>query len=241
MTTDSLTETLLRTARAIASSFERVFDELQAVESELLAASAHMPDVPETTNFSFLQPLFEDLLIRNSPLIEGGGIAYEPGALKEAEYWLEWWRMQPGGQPKFIGHDLNPGSIRHYDYATRDWFTVPPAAGHAVAVGPYIDMGGINVNTVTLAVPAPTNHGTHVLGCDLSLSALEGIFLRAIRRPEPPIVLVGRNGRIIASNSPRLVIGTRVDINAATEVVPVAPGKYDVLPWNLLVMTLSNS
>ena len=85
MTTDSLTETLLRTARAIASSIERVFDELQAVESELLAASAHMPDVPETTNFSFLQPLFEDLLIRNSPLIEGGGIAYEPGALKEAD------------------------------------------------------------------------------------------------------------------------------------------------------------
>ncbi|MEV7458104.1 cache domain-containing protein [Pseudarthrobacter sp. NPDC092200] len=236
MTTESLTEILQRTARAVASSIERVFDELQAVESELIAASAHMPDVPETTNFSFLEPLFEDLLVRNSPLIGGGGIAYQPGALKDAEYWLEWWRMQPTGQPKFIGHDLNPGSIRYYDYATRDWFKVPSAAGHPVAVGPYVDMGGIDVNTVTLTVPAQTGHGTHVLGCDLSLHALEGIFLRAIRTPEPPIILVGRNGRIIASNSPQLVIGTRADVDTATETVPVAPEKYDVLPWYLLVI-----
>lgn len=236
MTTDAVTKILQRTANAVASSIERIFEELQAVEAELLAASAHMPTIPETTNFSFLQPLFEDLLIRNSPLIEGGGIAYQPGALKDADYWLEWWRMQPTGQPKFIGHDLNSGSIRYYDYATRDWFKVPTAAGHAVAVGPYVDMGGIDVNTVTLAVPAQTNHGTHVLGCDLSLSALEGIFLRAIRTTDPSIILVGRNGRIIASNSSRLVIGTRVDVDAATEAVPVAPGKCDVLPWNLLVM-----
>lgn len=236
MTTDSLTEILQRTAHAVRASIESVFNELQAVESELLAASAHMPDVPETTNFSFLQPLFENLLIRNSPLIEGGGIAYEPGALKDAEYWLEWWRIQSTGQPKFMGHDLNPRSIRYYDYATRDWFKVPAAAGHAVAVGPYVDMGGIDVNTVTLTVPAETSQGTHVLGCDLSLSALERLFLNAVRTPEPPIILVGRNGRIIASNSPRLVIGTRVNVDAATEAVPVAPGKYDVLPWNLLVM-----
>ncbi|MDE8588373.1 hypothetical protein [Arthrobacter sp. NQ4] len=236
MTTDSPAKILQRTAHAVASSIERIFEELQAVEAELLAASAHMPTIPETTNFSFLQTLFEDLLIRNSPLIEGGGIAYQPGALKDADYWLEWWRMQPTGQPKFIGHDLNSGSIRYYDYATRDWFKVPAAAGHAVAVGPYIDMGGIDVNTVTLALPAQTSHGTHVLGCDLSLSALEGIFLRAIRTTDPSIILVGRNGRIIASNSSRLVIGTRVNVDAATEAVPVAPGKYDVLPWNLLVM-----
>ncbi|MEO5319943.1 cache domain-containing protein [Arthrobacter sp. CC3] len=235
MTTDSLTETLRRTAQAVSSSIERVFEDLQAVASELIAASEHMPAVPESTDFSFLQPLFEDLLVRSSPLIEGGGIAYQPGSLRDAEYWLEWWRMQPTGRPKFIGHDLNPGSIRYYDYATRDWFKVPAAAGHPVAVGPYIDMGGIDVNTVTLTVPARTGHGTHVLGCDLSLSALEAIFLRAIRTPEPSVVLVGRNGRIIASNSPRLLIGTRADVDAATDTVPVAPEKYDVLPWNLLV------
>lgn len=235
MSTGSLNETLQRTARAVASSIERVFGELQAVESELLAATEHMPTVPDSTNFSFLQPLFEGLLERNSPLIEGGGVAFEPGSLKDAEHWLEWWRMQPSGHPKFIGHDLNPVSIRYYDYATRDWFKVPAAAGHPVAVGPYIDMGGIDVNTVTLTVPAQTSHGTHVLGCDLSLSALETIFLRAIRTPDPSVVLVGRNGRIIASNSPRLVIGTRANIDVALDTVPVDPENYDVLPWNLLV------
>lgn len=236
MTADSLNGILQRTALAVATSIDKVFSELQVLESELVAAAAHMPEVPESTQFSFLQPLFEELLVRNSPLIEGGGIAYAPGSLRDVDNWLEWWRMQPSGQPKFIGHDLNPGSIRYYDYATRDWFKVPAAAGHPIAVGPYIDMGGIDVNTVTLAVPAQTSHGTHVLGCDLSLSTLEGIFLRAVRTTEPPLALVGRNGRIIASNSPRLVIGTRAAIGTATESVLVAPEKYDVLPWNLLVM-----
>lgn len=235
MSTGSLNETLQRTAQAVASSIERVFEELQAVKTELLAETEHMPAVPQSTHFSFLQPLFESLLERNSPLIDGGGVAFEPDSLKDARYWLEWWRMQPSGHPKFIGHDLNPGSIRYYDYATRDWFKVPAAAGRPVAVGPYIDMGGIDVNTVTLTVPVQTSHGTHVLGCDLSLSALEGIFLRAIRTLDPSVVLVGRNGRIIASNSPWQVIGTRANMDAALETLPVDQDNYDVLPWNLLV------
>jgi hypothetical protein len=235
MTTDSLSEVLERTAQAITSRIGRVFDELQSIEAQLVAAAANAPAVPERAEFSFLRPLFEEFLVRNSPLIEGGGIAYQPGSLGDAEHWLEWWRMQATGRPTFIGHDLNPGSIRYYDYATREWFKIPSAGGHAIAVGPYVDMGGIDVNTVTLAVPARTSHGTHVLGCDVSLSTLETIFLRAVRTIDPTIILVGRNGRIIASNSSRLVIGTRADLDAAKETMPLVPESYDLLPWNLVV------
>lgn len=236
MRKDFPSEVLRRTGDAVTSRIQRVFDDLRAIEAQIVAAAAEMPSVPNTTDFSFLQALFEDLLLRNSPLIEGGGIAYQPGALGDAEHWLEWWRMQPSGRPAFIGHDLNPGSIRYYDYAARDWFKISTAAGHAIAVGPYIDMGGIDVNTVTLTMPARTMRGTHVLGCDLSLSALEAVFLRAVRTTEPTIIMVGRNARIIASNSPQMVIGTLADLDDAKEIVPVAPENFDMLPWNLLVI-----
>jgi len=235
MTADPLSEVLGRTAHAVASRIGEVFDDLWAIEAKIAAAAASMPPAPGRAHFSFLQPLFQELLLRHAPLIEGGGIAYQPGTLADAELWLEWWRAQAPGAAKFIAHDLNPRSIRYYDYANRDWFRIPAAAGHAVAIGPYVDMGGININTVTLTVPARTGHGTHVLGLDVSLSALEAIFLRAVQTPEPTIILVGSNARIIASNSSRMVIGKLADLEKAVLNVPLAPEKYDQLPWHLVV------
>ncbi|GAA5093493.1 hypothetical protein GCM10023259_103930 [Thermocatellispora tengchongensis] len=162
--------------------------------------------MPRRAELSFLKPLFEDLLVRNGGLIDGAGIAYEPGTLADVEYWLDWWRIQATGHPKFIRHDLNPSSIRYYDYSARDWFRIPRTAGHPVAIGPYIDMGGINVNTVTLTAPARTVHGTHVLGCDVSLSALETIFIKAVRTLDPTVILVGPNARIIKSDRSHVVL-----------------------------------
>lgn len=235
MTAEPLSDLLGRTAQAVTSRIGEMVDELQAIAAQITAAAAQMPPRPERADFTFLRPLFEGLLVRNSSIIDGAGIAYAPGTLAEVENWIEWWRLQPTGLPKFISHDLNPSSLRYYDYSDRDWFKMPRAAGHPVAVGPYVDMGGINVNTVTIAVPARTDHGTHVLGCDISLSGLEEIFLKAVRTFELTVILIGPNARIIASNSPRLVIGTLADLDTAQVNTPLAPEIYDQLPWNLVV------
>lgn len=235
----SVTEALERTAGVVASSINGVFADLEKIAEAVSAAAAAAPGVPRRSEFLFLKQELANFIKLHSDLIVGAGIAYAPGSLPEAPHWLEWWRGQRTGEARFVTHDLNPDSLNYYDYTSREWFTTPTSTGHSVAVGPYVDLGGINTNIITLCVPAPTAQGTHILGCDLTLANLEGIFLRALQLREPVIVLLGPNGRVIASNSARLATGTLLlenDISSAEISLDVSPGDSSRLPWKLIAL-----
>jgi hypothetical protein len=235
----SVTEALERTAGVVASSINGVFADLEKIAEAVSAAAAAAPGVPRRSEFLFLKQELANFIKLHSDLIVGAGIAYAPGSLPEAPHWLEWWRGQRTGEARFVTHDLNPDSLNYYDYTSREWFTTPTFTGHSVAVGPYVDLGGINTNIITLCVPAPTAQGTHILGCDLTLANLEGIFLRALQLREPVVVLLGPNGRVIASNSARLATGTLLlenDISSAEISLDVAPGNSSRLPWKLIAL-----
>jgi hypothetical protein len=76
-----------------------------------------------------------------------------------------------------------------------------------------------------------------VLGCDLPLAKLEGIFLRALQIREPAVVLLGPNGRVIASNNARIATGTLLppqDIERAEATLDVTAGQPSRLPWKLI-------
>lgn len=233
----SLTETLERTAEAISSSINSVFSDLEEIGSHVSAIAEAAAGSPRRSEFLFLKQELAGFIRQHSALIIGAGIAYAPGSLPEAPLWLEWWRAQPKGEPKFVTHDLNPESLNYYDYTSREWFTLPSSTGRPVAVGPYVDFGGINVSIITLCVPAPTPQGTHVLGCDLPLAKLEGVFLRALQVRQPAVVLLGPNGRVIASNNARIATGTLLsagDIQRAEESLDVPAGQPSRLPWKLV-------
>jgi hypothetical protein len=237
---ESLSPALDRVAQAITARIDSAFVDLEAVRDQLVSTAALMTQQPRRSDFSFLAPHFHTLLEHQRGFIEGAGIAYEPGSLADADHWIEWWRVPPTGAPRFISHDLNQGSLRFYDYSTRDWFKKPREADRSMAVGPYVDVGGINVNTVTLTTPATTPVGTHVLGCDVSLSALEEIFIQNLQTLEHRVLLVGPNARVITSNTADLVTGTLADLSSpeVQTLLPVAPHDPQRLPWQLV--TLAN-
>lgn len=235
---DTVGEALQRTADVLSSSINGVFGDLETVAGAVTAA-ANGPDIPRRSDFLFLKQELADFIKLHSDLIIGAGIAYAPGSLPEAPHWLEWWRAQPKGEPRFVTHDLNPDSLNYYDYTGREWFTLPSSTGQPVAVGPYVDFGGININIITLCVPAATAQGTHVLGCDLPLAKLEGVFLRALQLREPVVVLLGPNGRVIASNNARFATGTLLldqDLARAATSLDVSQGSPTRLPWKLIVL-----
>jgi hypothetical protein len=236
---ETVEEALERTATALSSSISRVFVDLEKIAGTVTAAAAAVSGVPRRSEFLYLKQELANFIKQHSDLIVGAGIAYAPGSLREATHWLEWWRTQRTGEPRFVTHDLNPDSLNYYDYTTRDWFTIPSASGQPVAVGPYVDFGGINVNIITLCVPAPTAQGIQILGCDLTLANLEGIFLRALQLREPAVVLLGPNGRVIASNNARIATGTlflEEDMARADVSVDVSPANPTRLPWKLITL-----
>ncbi|MBD1541377.1 hypothetical protein G9E11_03730 [Arthrobacter sp. IA7] len=236
---ETVEEALDRTAAVLSSSISRVFVDLEKIAGTVSAAAAAVSGVPRRSEFLFLKQELARFIKLHSDIIVGAGIAYAPGSLREATHWLEWWRTQRTGEPRFVTHDLNPDSLNYYDYTTRDWFTIPSASGQPVAVGPYVDFGGINVNIITLCVPAPTAQGIQILGCDLTLANLEGIFLRALQLREPVVVLLGPNGRVIASNSARIATGTlflEQDMARSDISVDVSPENPARLPWKLITL-----
>jgi hypothetical protein len=234
---ETVGEALQRTADALSSSINAVFTDLEEVAAAVSAASRDASGVPRRSDFLFLRQELAEFIKVHSDLIIGAGIAYAPGSLPEAPHWLEWWRAQPKGEPRFVTHDLNPDSLNYYDYTGREWFTLPSSTGAPVAVGPYVDFGGINVNIITLCVPAATAQGVHVLGCDLTLANLEGVFLRALQLRDPAVVLLGPNGRVIASNNARIATGTLLldeDLKRAETSLDVCPDSPSRLPWKLI-------
>jgi hypothetical protein len=78
-----------------------------------------------------------------------------------------------------------------------------------------------------------------VLGCDLTLANLEGVFLRALQLRDPAVVLLGPNGRVIASNNARIATGTLLldkDLQRATSSMDVSSEVPARLPWKLITL-----
>lgn len=230
---------LERTAGVVCAEVDAVFEGLEAIAGSVARAVGAM-ESPRRGDFSFLKRDFSRFVHAHRGLIVGAGIAYAPGSLPETPYWLEWWRApdsRDAAETRFVTHDLNPESLTYYDYTVRDWFTIPASHGRSVAVGPYVDVGGINVSIITLSVPVATAQGTHVLGADLALAKLEGLFLRTLRTRRPSVLLLGPDGRVLASNDPRFASGVLYPSAGdppAAEVRAVCPAAPSRLPWELV-------
>ncbi|WP_031464911.1 cache domain-containing protein [Sciscionella sediminilitoris] len=237
----TLDRLLTDTADTIATRIDGVFTALHRLRR-------HVADVGERAaerrrpldreGLSTVRPTIQGLLAREEPLIWGIGVAVEPDVLTDAPRWLDWWQRAPGGQSQFIRHELNPEVVGFYDYQAREWFRAPIGRGAPAATGPYLDAGGTDMYTVTLAIPLTlASGGDCVIGADLSMPALEVLLLHSIGTREHKVVLLAGNDRVIASNSARHVTGSRFRSGSRdTGAVPVRSIEPDRLPWRLITV-----
>lgn len=245
MSQEQLSRTIRVTAELIGARLDAVFDDLNNLLPDILRIADAAPGKrPTKADFEPLRPQLQAMIARHGGLVDGAGIAFGQGVLRDAAWWLEWWRLGQGGEPEFAAHVFNPDSIRFYDYSAMSWFQRPTTSGQAQAMGPYVDSGGTDLNIVTLAVPFQTSDGNRsVLGADLHLPVLATIFLKSVATKDPSVILVNDGGRVVTSNTARHSTGTLlgVDVPSALatlfeEYVPVPSAEPGRIPWHVGIL-----
>lgn len=245
MSAEELARKLEDIAAVIGRHLDSVFDDLSGLSPHVKAiADRSNANGPRRQDFEQLHPLLHEIILRHSGLVDGAGIAFGEDVLVDTKSWLDWWRIDPNGGLRFAPHVFNPKSVRYYDYTSMSWFQLPSTRGAAVAVGPYIDSGGTDLNIVTLGVPVGASRGgPSVVAADLSLSALGSLFLTAVLPSQWEIVLVNDSGRVIASNTAKHVTGTLLFPHSAgpfdkrfKHAVPIPSSEPARVPWHIAIL-----
>jgi hypothetical protein len=143
------------------------------------------------------------------PLLAGAGMVFAPGVLADAPRWLEWWRSAPAGAPVFLNASLDPADPDFYDYERAEWYTTPRDTSARWIAGPFVDHSGTNEHILTLTLPVVRDgEFLGVAGADIAVGAIETIGGVALAALEREAAVVNHRGRIIATNSPRRLVGT---------------------------------
>ncbi|CAA9315136.1 MAG: FIG00828551: hypothetical protein [uncultured Nocardioidaceae bacterium] len=127
------------------------------------------------------------------------------------ERFMSWWQRSPAGGVARLRLNFDPASVDVYDYLQMEWFQSARGGRRRVVYGPYVDYSGSELYILTMTVPVHLAGGfVGVVGADLAATALERRLVLVLRRSADEAVLVSAERRVLATNSPRWVVGTRL-------------------------------
>ena len=90
-----------------------------------------------------------------------------------------------------------------------EWFTTPRDTGERWIAGPFVDHSGTNEHILTLTLPVVRDGAfLGVAGADIAVGAIEAVGGAALAAVAGEAALVNHRGRIIATNTPRRLVGT---------------------------------
>jgi hypothetical protein len=168
-------------------------------------------------------------LSRTNEVVAGAGVIVAPGVLADRRRWLEWWQAPPEQDPIFLDVDLDPDSLGFYDYTAAAWFAVPERTRRRHIVGPYVDYGGTDTYMLTFTAPAEVDgRFLGVVGADVRVARFEALLLGVLAASPTQITLVNGEGRVVATNSPRLPAGSLLP-DPGSERLPLPE-----LPWSIV-------
>jgi hypothetical protein len=237
-------------ARLLTGLSERVGPVLDRVTS-LAVAAERIADAARVAgqtlrrdDVAALRPLAESALRAHPDLAAGVGVVLAPGTLSDASRAIEWWWADQQGQISPLHVDLDPESAEFYDYTTTEWYREPERTGRPFVAGPYVDFICTRQYTFTLAAPVRcAGRFIGVAGADILATQVERLVLPGLAALGRTAVLASGHGRVIASNSPRILPGSPLDRDplAASLVALAGPGDRPgrgaasgLLPWTVL-------
>jgi hypothetical protein len=215
--------------------------ELREEWLRVLVAAGALERAPRSQDLAALHPLIANVLRRHDGFAAGAGVVLAPDVLPDAPRWIEWWWADRGSGIERLEVDLDPGSAEFYDYTTSEWYSEPERTREVSVAGPYVDYICTHTYTYTLSLPMiHRGRFVGVAGADILAEQVEHTVLPELTRLGRVTVLASGNGRIIASNTERLLPGAVLARQeASSELLPIAgPGSTGAAPATLLPWTL---
>jgi methyl-accepting chemotaxis protein-like sensor len=228
---------------AVVGELEQVFDALDGLAGGLLelAAAARTSDQPlHRDGLASLRPAILEVLAAHEGLVAGAGVITAPDLLTDAPRWLEWWWTTASGMPEALRVNLDPAAPDFYDYTAADWYATPERTRAPRVAGPYVDYACTNEYAITLSTPVCA--ADDVLGmaaADVLVSSLEAKVLPVLACIGRPVALASADGRVIASNSPRLAPGVRLAVQHGRRAAGPGPDlAHPLRSWVLVELDL---
>jgi hypothetical protein len=238
MTGDALARQL---AEQASESLEPIYARLGRIAEEVLRARPPRAALTEA-HLSGLQRLLVEFVGEESAAWGMGFIA-APSVVEGKERYIAWWQRY-GERVARLRLNFDPASIDVYDYLQMDWYQLARRGQARVAYGPHVDYSGSDMYTITVTVPVVAD-GVFlgVAGADLKVGEVEHRLLGVLRQTSEDAVIVSAERRVIAANTPRWLVGSRLvamptvgpatDPTAFREVVemPLGTGWVLAVAW----------
>lgn len=127
----------------------------------------------------------------------------------DLERYMAWWQRHHSRDA--VAPELDPRSVDVYDYLQMDWFQLAQGGQARVAYGPYVDYSGSDMYTITATIPVVADGAfLGVAGADLVVGEIEHRLLEVLRGTSADAVVVNTERRVIAANTPRWIVGSRL-------------------------------
>ncbi|MDO3401872.1 cache domain-containing protein [Mycolicibacterium neoaurum] len=195
-------------AALASATLEPVYDALHRVAEEVLRSRPPRTSLTEA-HFSALQRLLADLITADEGLW-GMGFVAAPSVVDGRERYMAWWQRHDQRVAR-LRLNFDPDSIDVYDYLQMDWYQLALRGQQVVAYGPYVDYSGSDMYTITATVPVMADDTfLGVAGADLVVGDVERRLIEVLRHTDRDAVVVNTERRVIAANTPRWYVGSRL-------------------------------
>lgn len=219
-------------AKGIEAALAEVFATAERIAERVEAIWTDTPGGVSVRQLEALQPVIFTEIDAHAHYT-GAGFLVEPGALSDADRYLEWWERNGSDAHRRLVLDLDPHAPECYDYVSMDWYVGAKAGLNSVR-GPYLDYAGADRFVFTFATPV-TVDGQFVgaSGVDVLVAAFDPLLFDRIRCGAAPLALMDRDRRVIVSNHPDVAPSERLRTHTVEEAIPIGG---DGVGWRLCTL-----
>lgn len=226
-----MTTSTQKVVREVVDVLEGVFGSLEPLVDCMQEAFAR--DAARRADLVVIDPLAHAALSREDGLIVGAGFVAAPGAVHDAEYWLQWWSdydTPRRWEPQQLLVEVDPQRESFNDYTSLPWFTAPQEDRHRHVTGPYVDFLCTDEYTLTFTVPIVADDVFKgVVGADVYARVTDSLLAPILEGIGEPAALLNGVGRVVTAGGSTHATGDMVREPALSALLAQLPGDRSVV------------